>query len=25
MNDKMTHPFITLVLVSIPINLIGKK
>jgi hypothetical protein len=25
MNDKMTHPLITLVLVSIPINLSGKK
>ena len=25
MNDKMTHPLITLALASIPVNLLGKK
>jgi hypothetical protein len=25
MNDKMTHPLITLALASVPVNLLGKK
>jgi len=25
LNDKMTHPLITLALASMPINLLGKK